>query len=331
MGGIVNSIGGLLGFGSGPSAPSMGAEGATELSQMAQLPRNYAMQGLINQYAQGGTPLSGVENAALNTQPYFAPAVANQLAESPLTSARLANDALSQTPIYSQLYGGGQGQTGLLGQEINKEQQLQNQGYNLQPEDQTMYGQVAGNIARQFGQQGNQTAQDLAARGLSNSGAAGAAFSGLQGNQNEMLAQAQEQIAQQRFQNTLQQIQQQQQFINQLGAQGQNALQGQQAQNREGAQAMTGGLAQAAQTQMAVNQGNLAGLEYQAQNQPKNLVDIAAPAAAGFGMGSLFGAFPGSGSVPGAAGGAEAASAGASLGQAAQPFNYVPSSRGLMS
>lgn len=119
----------------------------------------------------------------------------------------------------------GQLQTGqdLQGQQTGILNGLQNQGYTLTPGDNSLYGQASGNIARQMGQQGNMAAAGLANSGMSASGAAGATFSGLAGNQNEMLNTAQQQIMQQRFQNTMSQIGQQQSFINSLNSQNNNA------------------------------------------------------------------------------------------------------------
>ncbi len=146
-----------------------------------------------------------------------------QLAANPTTGGMLASYNVSKDPL---MQGGldaekQQLQTGqgLFNDQSGRLTQMQNQGFQLKPEDQTLYGQTSGNIARMFGQQGNAAASNLAMRGMSNSGAAGATFSGLQGNQNEMLAQAQQQIMQQRFQNTQNQIAQQQQFMGNLNSQ----------------------------------------------------------------------------------------------------------------
>lgn len=105
---------------------------------------------------------------------------------------------------------------GLQDNEMSRLNDLQTQGFNLQPQDQSLYGQESGDITRQFGQSGNELANQLAQRGMSNSGAAGAQFSGLQGTKNEQLSQAQQQIAQTRFQNTMGQIQNSQNFLKQL-------------------------------------------------------------------------------------------------------------------
>lgn len=198
--------------------------------------------------------------------------------------------AVQNNPIYQQGLGALQGQLG-TGQGMESQQQgvlnnLQSQGFNLQPQDQTLYGQEAGNIARQFGQQGNQAASDLASRGLSNSGAAGATFSGLAGNQNEMLAQAQQQIAQQRFQNTQNQIAQQQGFLSQLNAQNQQGAQGvagfgqnayaNQYQNQLGA------VNAANSSNSSANNALLGQAGFNAANRPANFADYT---TSGFGKG----------------------------------------------
>lgn len=199
MGGMINSLGDALGFGKDPGSAQMGTSG-----------------------------LGGMQNY-LNS-PEF-----NTLTH-PGASSQYVNDINSSNSVLNEgadrmkdQYGTGQdmlGQSrGLYGQQGDILSKLQNQGFQLTPEDQTMYGQSSGDIARLFGGQENKTAQNLASRGLSSSGAAGAAFSGLAGNQNEQLANAQQNIMQQRFQNTMNQIGQQQQFMSSLNGQN-NQLQG---------------------------------------------------------------------------------------------------------
>lgn len=179
----------------------------------------------------------------------------------PRTATQFATGQVQDNAITGQLFGQG----GTFNQANQKLQGLYNQGYQLTPEDMTMYGQASGNIARQFGQQGNQASSDLASRGLSSSGAAGATFSGLAGNQNEQLAQAQQQIMQQRFTNTQNQINSLQTFAGTLGAQGEQDIQSQYARNVGGVEAEN-----AARNQAAGLAGQQAGLgtnAYSAQQQ----------------------------------------------------------------
>lgn len=191
-----------------------------------------------------------LSNPALQSLNQYAQNNPNQQMIGAGTGSQFATEQVQKNPILGQLFG----QQGLMGQEIGKEQELQKQGFNLTPEDKTMYGQMSGDIARQFGQQSEKAAQNLASRGLSSSGAAGAAFSGLAGNQNEMLAQAQQQIAQQRFQNTMKQIGQQQQFIGQLGGQAGQAINQQFGRQLAGAQEQRAGLESAAGLQQKQGQ-----------------------------------------------------------------------------
>lgn len=101
------------------------------------------------------------------------------------------------------------GKDGLQSQISKEGTDLASRGYSLQPQDYEAYGQTAGDVSRLFGQQEQATSQNLARRGLmsAGSGAAGAAFSGIQGNKNEMLAQAQTNIAQKRMADTQQRLQ----------------------------------------------------------------------------------------------------------------------------
>lgn len=141
---------------------------------------------------------------------------------------------VQNNPILGQLFG----PQGTMGRTAQDEQNLASRGYSLQPEDYEAYGQASGNIARMFGQSEQGLAQDLANRGLSNSGVAGQQFSGLFGNKQEQLAQLQTQIAQRRMDMNNQRLAQTRQFLGQLGAQAQGAIgqandiQGRNAQQR---------------------------------------------------------------------------------------------------
>jgi len=188
------------------------------------------------------------------------------------------------------------GQAGILNN-------LQNQGFNLQPQDQSLYGQEAGNISRQFGQAGNSMANNLAQRGLSDSGAAGAMFSGLQGSQNEQLAGAQQQIAQQRFQNTQNQIAQQQQFLGNLNGQN-NQMAGNAA--NFGVNSQVAGAGAQNQANQVANSGNVSVANTNAANAPSNLIDMMSPGMVQKAGQSLF---QGGGSSGGGGGGGAAAAA----------------------
>lgn len=113
---------------------------------------------------------------------------------------------ISSNPLLAGMFGQGGMQSRLDAEERN----LAGRGFSLQPEDIEAYGQTSGDIARLFGQQEQAAAQSLASRGLAAapSGAAGVAFSGLQGNKMEQLARAQMQIAQQRMQNNMERLNQ---------------------------------------------------------------------------------------------------------------------------
>lgn len=286
MGGAVAGLGALAGnavpgaiFGAGKAGNALGLSGdqgefynaQTANPALDQMNQNNAatndptLQNAFANYGQGGGSTQGLLNqingapGAQGLDSKSAEADNNALATGALTGSRYATEQVQNNPIEGQLFG----QNGLFGKEIGKEQDLQNQGFQLQPQDVEAYGQASGNISRLFGQQGQQASQDLASRGLAAgpSGAAGAEFSGLAGNKNEMLGQAQMQIANQRMQNTMQRIGQQQNFINSLGAQGANDIQQQYGRQLAGAQNSQGNLENAANAQNARNAGaNAAGL-----------------------------------------------------------------------
>lgn len=292
MGGVANSVGGFLGISGGPQAPagSFANGGLAGLNQQNSAQYGNGFQGALNAYANGTANAQQAGNQAtqgiLGTNDAgIAPeqqAFSNALATGATTGSKYAADQINQNSTQSGLYG----QNGQLGNAENQLNTLQNQGYQLQPQDQSLYGQASDQISRNYGQQGNQLANSLASRGLSSSGAAGAQFSGLAGNQNEQLAQAQQNIMQQRFQNTMGQIGQQQNFISQLGGQYNNALQQQYGRQLSGAENQTGNLAQASQQQQgqnnAQNQYGLQQAGFNVANTPKNLGDFA---TAGMGQG----------------------------------------------
>ncbi len=145
----------------------------------------------------------------------------NDFATNATTGSKYATEQVQNNPILGKIFGaGGQQDKDLAyqNQAQGKEQELQNQGFKLNENDQEAYGQQAGNIGRMFGQSENKLSQSLASRGLSAgaSGAAGAQFSGLSGNKNEMLAKSMTDIADARMNNTMKRIGQQQQFVSQL-------------------------------------------------------------------------------------------------------------------
>lgn len=134
-----------------------------------------------------------------------------------------ADANLQNSGITKGLYGEG----GLQSQLQTEGNDLSSRGYGLQQQDHEAYGQAAGDISRQFGQQEADTSKMLQRRGLGggSSGAAGAAFSGLAGNKNEMLAKAQTDIAQKRMADTTQRLQANRALQSSLGMQGQQASQ----------------------------------------------------------------------------------------------------------
>lgn len=144
---------------------------------------------------------------------------------STLNNAKSGNQGVStatvqNNPILGQLFGAG-GQMEQAGQQVNN---LTNTGYSLQPEDHEAYGQASGNIARMFGSQEQGLAENLASRGLSNSGVAGQQFSNMYGNKQEQLAGLQTDIAQKRMAMNQQRLQEMHGFLSNLGQQAQGAI-----------------------------------------------------------------------------------------------------------
>jgi hypothetical protein len=125
-------------------------------------------------------------------------------------SSQVMND-----PMLSQLFGQG----GAMSRTLDEERQLASQGFKLTDDDRNAYGQISGDIARQFDSQENGLAQALAARGMDASGAATMAFAGSQGNKMERLQKAQQSLAENRYKQNMERLGQTRQFANSLGNQ----------------------------------------------------------------------------------------------------------------
>lgn len=148
-------------------------------------------------------------------------AVQDQLRQLGLTDAmsgrRLAGEAVRGDPTSNLLFGE-QG----LAQDLSAEgKRLAETGGRMTASDEEAFGQASDRIARLAAQQEQGLAQQLAGRGFGRgaSGVAGAAFSGLQGNKFEQLARAQQQIASDRKEKQLQQLQENRRMQAQLGQQ----------------------------------------------------------------------------------------------------------------
>lgn len=314
MGGAVKSLGGFLGFDTGDKAPQ-GQFHNAGLQNLGEANRLYGnsdlgakMQGLLSQYAQGDMSSGdflGQSDKLTGPQAARMQSMRDALATDSMTGSKFATEQVMNSPLLGQLFG----KDGALSRSVGKEQELQNRGFSLQPEDKEAYGQISGDIARMFGQTENSMAQSLANRGLAAapSGAAGAMFSGAAGNKNEQLAKAQMGIAQKRMQDTMQRIQQQQQFISQLGNQAAGAVQDQFGRQTAGASNMRDSLSKQAQMQAAQNNAQneyaMKSAEYNSANTPLNFMDYA---TTGVGQGiqgglksSTSSMFGGGGGMPG--------------------------------
>lgn len=259
-------IGGLLG-GNGPLAeafglekkqgeyfqPQTGNQGLDQLNaeNLSLTDKNYnqkladVQSGKLTT-AQGLDGLDRVQREGMNTDG--------------ITGSRIASEEVQNNPLTSGLFGKG-GLNDRLGTE---EKDLASRGYSLQQPDYEAYGQASGDIARQFGQQEQDTSASLARRGLGggSSGAAGAAFSGIQGNKNEMLAKAQTDIAQKRMADTTQRLQATRNMMSQLGTQGSALQDAQYSRQLSGAKNRQQNVTNAAQLQSGANaQNNAAMLE----------------------------------------------------------------------
>lgn len=265
-----------------------------------------ALGGEIQQLQQA----PGIEEAQLR----------QELLTDPIAGRRAASEQVLADPVLSQLFGQGddtlmsrlQADEQRLGAEdVETAERLKNlreTGFGMQQQDHEAFGQAAGDITRRAGQQQQQLAQSLAARGFggAGSGMAGAGFSGIAGNKFERLAKAQTDIADRRYQRNMQRIQQNmqqqaatrgaqqagrgmqmglgQQYGQELGSQFGRAMAGREMGARERGQAAGQAFGQRGAEQQ---QANMAFMQRE-MTRPKNFGEVM-----GEGLGTIFGGFTG--------------------------------------
>lgn len=213
---------------------TVGQQGSAErsLGRQAQAATASPVLQALQQYGAGEIDLQEALAAAGQDGDTQAQ-LGRMLATDPQAATQFAEDQLLGTGVGSQLYGN----EGLMQRLASEEQDLAGQdAFRLTEADQTAFGQAAGDITRRSGQQEAQLANMLAQRGLGQSGAAGAAFSGLAGNKFEQLARAQTDLAQRRVDSARQRLQQNRQMQQQLGGQFGQELGRGRTQNLQGAQ-----------------------------------------------------------------------------------------------
>lgn len=228
--------------------------------------------------------------------------IENQLYSDPRTGTLVATDQVRSNPLFSGFLGTG----GVQDQRQADESNIRSNGFNLNAQDQTAFGQAAGNINRQYGAEAGNLARALSSRGFggADSGVAASQFSGLQGNVSDRMAQAQSALASNRMNFNLQRLTQAQNAVNQAQGMAAGAIGDQFNRNMQGlgmdnAQAQQ----QWGQTLAQQNQKNA---EFQQQqdsgiNPGKVLSGLATGAAGALaggvtgGIGSAFGANLGGG------------------------------------
>ena len=228
----MGAIGSALGFGNvgdyykagsvnGPRQQQFDEAAQTGEKEMAAM-RDAGMAQALQGYATGGTSLADALQQVTNHPQGYARQ--QEFATSPLAAGRFAQEQVGTGPLTGRLFGTGDS---ALSRAMSEEQQYAKpEASRLGENEYTQYGQLAGQAARLSGQQEQSLAQMLAARGLSSapSGAAGAAFSGLAGNKFEQLAGIQQNIARQKFQDTMTRLQSARDLMTNLAGQQQNAI-----------------------------------------------------------------------------------------------------------
>lgn len=193
---------------------------------------------LTNDYAAGKISLQDLlaNDQVNNSTQGWGQGVKAGLATDPLSGTKLATDQVQNNDILGQLFG----KDSTLSRTVGDEQNLASRGYSLQPEDYEAYGQASDQIARNFAQEGNSLSSMLADRGLDNSNVAASQFSGLAGNKNERLAQAQRQIADDRMKTNMERLGQTRNFLTSLSNQANNSINDQFQRNMTGIGAQQG-------------------------------------------------------------------------------------------
>lgn len=229
--------------------------GNTQVDQLAQLAsqtQDPRLAQALTGYLSGQTSYQDMLNQAQS----IGPGAMQELATG-LGGTQFATQQLMQNPLLAQAFGGNRIAESIAQEKAAQDQmnQLLGQGFKLTQDDREAYGQASGDIARMFGQQEQNLAQSLAARGLGQapSGAAGKSFSGLLGNKYEQLAKVQTDIADKRMANNLQRIQQTQNQLNaargytsDLTGQAMGAIQDQYGRQQAGSQSFFGNIGAAA-------------------------------------------------------------------------------------
>lgn len=158
---------------------------------------------------------------------------AHEFATDPLTGTKFATEQVQDNPLLSGVFGKG----GMQERMLSEEQNLASRGWSMQPEDNEAYGQASDEIARLTAQEEGGIAQALASRGLAAapSGAAGVAYSGLQGNKFERLAASQRKIADDRMKMNRERLNDVRNLSLETTRMGEQAVGNQFERNRQGA------------------------------------------------------------------------------------------------
>jgi hypothetical protein len=198
----------------------------------------------------------------------------------PMSGSKMAEDAVKDNTLLQGLFGKGALNQRLIGEE----EDLAKNGFNLNQQDRTAYGQASGDIARQYAQQDTDITKQLARRGLasSGSGAAGAAFSGAAGNKYEQLAKMQTDIADKRYNANMERLNQTRSQINSLAGLGQQAQQAQFGRQLQGVQARRDYQTKGAALQQAANEQKDRSITDKRDSMGKSLLE-------GFGQGLFSG------------------------------------------
>jgi len=259
-----------------------------------------AVGGLFANQKEGGTDTG---NALLNRNNI---AGLQQIQQSDINNTRGYEGNATQDLQGNGILGGLYGKGGTLDQTIGQQSQQANQPWALTDQDKSSYGQASGDIARQFGQSDQNLSQALSDRGMTNSGAAGAAFSGAQGNKMEQLGQLQTQIANNRQKMNMDRLGQTQSFLSNLGGQANQAINAEQDR----------GIGKAsAYNKMTEQQYNMAGgLLGKYQDQQNTGLQQQQQTAHGSVLGNVTGGFA-AGSMAGAAAGGGGGGQGAKVPQ----------------
>jgi len=152
-------------------------------NQESQAMRDAGLARSMGDYSQGDLSLQDM--LAQAGQGEYAAGRMQEFATNPLAAGRFAQEQTGQGPLTGQLFGA---DDSVMSRNIAGLREAEEGMNRYDPTEAAEYGRARADITRGAGQQEQALAQAMAQRGMTQSGAAGAAFTGAMGNKFEQLS-----------------------------------------------------------------------------------------------------------------------------------------------